>query len=98
MSFNFRESRVSIVQFEPLISPTIGKPSALSGPVEGGLFLDGTQMSFGKMIGGLGVYGHEVANVNVTPVVGPNGTTTETAFMTFPFPSGPAWINEKLVP
>jgi len=96
MSFNARENRVTSLQFEPNISiANIQKPSALSGPTEGLLYLDSLQKSFGKSIGGLGVYGHEVANVNVTPTTGPNGTTTETAFATFTFPGGPNGVYEN---
>src|SRR5579859_5032369 len=99
MSFNFRDARVPLLQFEPFLAvPNIAKPSAISGPVEGAMWLDAAQKSFGKSIGGLGVFGHEVANVNVTPVTGPNGTTTETAFMTFSFPGGPNWIFENAGP
>lgn len=96
MSFNARDNRVPLLQFEPFIAvPNIQKPSAISGPVEGALFLDAGQKSFGKAIGGLGVFGHEVANVNVTPLTGPTNTTTETSLMSFTFPGGPNWVYEN---
>lgn len=98
MSFVFSGQRITSLALEPAISANIVKPSAISGPVEGVLYNDATQKSVGKMIGGLGVFGHEVANVNVTPVTGPSGTTTETAFMTYTFPSGPGWLGESAGP
>lgn len=98
MSFIYSGQRITSLALEPVISANIAKPSALSGPVEGVLFNDGTQKAIGKMIGGLGVYGHEVANVNVTPVTGPSNTTTETSLMSFTFPSGPGWLNTNAGP
>ena len=96
MSFNFDGSRIKSLQFEPIISvPNIAKPSAISGPIEGALYLDATQKAFGKMIGGVGGFGHEVVNVNVAPVTGPSNTTTETSMMSYAFPTGPAWVGEN---
>jgi hypothetical protein len=96
MSFIFRDQRVGSIVFEPVFeNPSPSKPSAISGPVEGIMYLDAVQKAFGKQIGGLPIFGSEVANINVTPVTGPSGTTTETAFMSFTFPSGPAWVNSN---
>lgn len=93
MSFIFRDQRISSLVFEPTLeNPNIAKPSGISGPFEGNFYLDAAQKSFGKQIGGLPVFGHEVVNVNVTPQIGPNATTTETAFMVYTFPAGPAWL------
>lgn len=96
MSFIFRDQRVGSIVFEPVFeNPNIAKPSGLSGPFEGVLYLDAAQKAFGKQMGGIPAFGHEVVNVNVTPVTGPSNVTTETSMMTYTFPAGPAWLNSN---